>query len=193
MIIDTRAALSDDVLVFLDSADLIVQILTYDSMAIRSLAMAAETFAAIGYPPSKLRPSSTGPTPPAASTRADVEQALGNPRSTSSSSRTAISSWPPNNEGIAFVTSSPDAPIAKGVQRIADSLAAHLRERAPAALASPLSGGMPERVDSRPIGVFDSGVGGLTVLAELQRRLPAESTVYLGDNARTPYGPRPGR
>lgn len=45
--------------------------------------------------------------------------------------------------------------------------------------------------DPRPIGVFDSGVGGLTVLSELHRRLPAESTVYLGDNARTPYGPRP--
>jgi glutamate racemase len=45
--------------------------------------------------------------------------------------------------------------------------------------------------DSRPIGVFDSGVGGLTVLAELQRRLPEEGTVYLGDNARAPYGPRP--
>jgi glutamate racemase len=45
--------------------------------------------------------------------------------------------------------------------------------------------------DPRPIGVFDSGVGGLTVLSELQRRLPGEATVYLGDNARTPYGPRP--
>jgi glutamate racemase len=45
--------------------------------------------------------------------------------------------------------------------------------------------------DRRPIGVFDSGVGGLTVLSELRRRLPAESTIYLGDNARTPYGPRP--
>ena len=45
--------------------------------------------------------------------------------------------------------------------------------------------------DPRPIGVFDSGVGGLTVLAELRRRLPAESTLYLGDNARAPYGPRP--
>jgi glutamate racemase len=45
--------------------------------------------------------------------------------------------------------------------------------------------------DGRPIGLFDSGVGGLTVLSELRRRLPAESTVYLGDNARTPYGPRP--
>ena len=45
--------------------------------------------------------------------------------------------------------------------------------------------------DPRPIGVFDSGVGGLTVLREIVRRLPHESTVYLGDNARTPYGPRP--
>lgn len=44
--------------------------------------------------------------------------------------------------------------------------------------------------DHRPIAVFDSGVGGLTVLSEIQRRLPGESTVYLGDNARTPYGPR---
>lgn len=49
---------------------------------------------------------------------------------------------------------------------------------------------MTERVDPRPIGVFDSGVGGLTVLAELRRRLPDEATVYLGDNARAPYGPR---
>jgi glutamate racemase len=45
--------------------------------------------------------------------------------------------------------------------------------------------------DARPIGVFDSGVGGLTVLSEIRRRLPDEPTVYLGDNERTPYGPRP--
>jgi glutamate racemase len=44
--------------------------------------------------------------------------------------------------------------------------------------------------DRRPIGVFDSGVGGLTVLREIVRRTPAESTVYLGDNARAPYGVR---
>lgn len=44
--------------------------------------------------------------------------------------------------------------------------------------------------DPRPIGVFDSGVGGLTVLREILRRTPHESTVYLGDNARAPYGPR---
>ncbi len=45
--------------------------------------------------------------------------------------------------------------------------------------------------DPRPIGVFDSGVGGLTVLREITRRAPAEPTVYLGDNARAPYGVRP--
>ncbi len=45
--------------------------------------------------------------------------------------------------------------------------------------------------DPRPIGFFDSGVGGLTVLVEVMRRLPREDTIYLGDNARTPYGPRP--
>ena len=41
-----------------------------------------------------------------------------------------------------------------------------------------------------PIGVFDSGVGGLTVLKELRKQLPNESTVYLGDEARMPYGER---
>jgi len=44
--------------------------------------------------------------------------------------------------------------------------------------------------DPRPIGLFDSGVGGLTVLREVVRRLPAESTIYLGDNQRAPYGTR---
>ena len=41
-----------------------------------------------------------------------------------------------------------------------------------------------------PIGVFDSGVGGLTVLAALRRRLPHEAMIYLGDTARVPYGPK---
>ena len=45
--------------------------------------------------------------------------------------------------------------------------------------------------DNRPIGIFDSGVGGLTVLRALHEQLPCESTIYLGDLARCPYGPRP--
>jgi glutamate racemase len=44
--------------------------------------------------------------------------------------------------------------------------------------------------DSRPIGVFDSGVGGLTVLRELRRQAPAERLLYIADLANFPYGPR---
>ncbi|HEX4956319.1 MAG TPA: glutamate racemase [Thermoanaerobaculia bacterium] len=43
-------------------------------------------------------------------------------------------------------------------------------------------------MSERPIGVFDSGVGGLTVVAALARHLPKESLLYLGDTARLPYG-----
>lgn len=43
----------------------------------------------------------------------------------------------------------------------------------------------------RPIGVIDSGVGGLTVAKEIMRQLPKEEIIYLGDTARCPYGPRP--
>ena len=47
---------------------------------------------------------------------------------------------------------------------------------------------MPAMTSLRPIGVFDSGVGGLTVLKALRERLPAEPLIYLGDTARLPYG-----
>lgn len=43
---------------------------------------------------------------------------------------------------------------------------------------------------NKPIGIFDSGVGGLTVVAEVFRQLPDENVVYFGDVGRTPYGPR---
>ena len=42
--------------------------------------------------------------------------------------------------------------------------------------------------DRRPIGVFDSGIGGLTVVRELMHQLPHESLIYFGDTARVPYG-----
>ena len=42
--------------------------------------------------------------------------------------------------------------------------------------------------DNRPIGVFDSGIGGLTVLREIWKTVPDESTIYFGDNSRSPYG-----
>ena len=46
-------------------------------------------------------------------------------------------------------------------------------------------------MDARPIGVFDSGTGGLTVLHECLVTMPHEDFVYLGDHVRLPYGPRP--
>ncbi len=48
-------------------------------------------------------------------------------------------------------------------------------------------------MSNRPIGVFDSGVGGLTVLKEIKRLLPGENIVYYGDTARVPYGTRSRR
>jgi glutamate racemase len=44
--------------------------------------------------------------------------------------------------------------------------------------------------DQRPIGVFDSGIGGLTVVREMLHRLPNERMIYFGDTARVPYGPK---
>lgn len=45
-------------------------------------------------------------------------------------------------------------------------------------------------MDSRPIGVFDSGLGGLSVIKELNRVLPDENIIYFGDTGRVPYGTR---
>lgn len=45
-------------------------------------------------------------------------------------------------------------------------------------------------MDARPIGIFDSGIGGLTVFKEVRRLLPHEHILYLGDTARVPYGIR---
>ena len=48
-------------------------------------------------------------------------------------------------------------------------------------------------MNNAPIGIFDSGFGGLTVAKAIHDKLPQESIVYLGDTARCPYGPRPQR
>lgn len=48
----------------------------------------------------------------------------------------------------------------------------------------------PGRGSSAPIGVFDSGLGGLTVAHAIMRQLPGESLIYFGDTARVPYGPK---
>ena len=52
-----------------------------------------------------------------------------------------------------------------------------------------MTGNYPQQnYDNRPIGVFDSGVGGLTVVKQLMKKLPSENIIYFGDTARIPYG-----
>jgi glutamate racemase len=46
-------------------------------------------------------------------------------------------------------------------------------------------------MDNRPIGFFDSGIGGVSIWTELRRIMPHESTIYIADNGHCPYGPRP--
>jgi pilus assembly protein CpaE len=131
VIVDTRTALSDDVLVFLDASDLILQVVTYDSMAIRNLAMTAEAFDAIGYPATKLATLLNRSDAAGGFTKADLEAALGRAVDFEivSDGRLVLAA---NHEGVPFVSGSPDAPISQGIKRIADSLAAHMRERVPA-------------------------------------------------------------
>jgi glutamate racemase len=50
---------------------------------------------------------------------------------------------------------------------------------------------MVDRAQLRPLGVFDSGVGGLSVLKAIRQQLPDEAVIYLADQAHVPYGPRP--
>ncbi len=47
-----------------------------------------------------------------------------------------------------------------------------------------------QSIQTNPIGVFDSGIGGLTVVQALIKRFPNENIVYFGDTARVPYGPK---
>jgi pilus assembly protein CpaE len=133
IVVDTRASLSDDVLAFLDGSDLILEVLAYDSMAIRALAMADDAFNTIGYAPSKLetvlnRSDSTG-----GFSKADVEEALNRKidHEVVSDGKLVIAA---NNEGVPFVLANPDAPVSLGVRAMADSIAARL-PRIVAALA----------------------------------------------------------
>lgn len=131
VIVDTRASLSDDTLVFLDPADVILQVLTYDALAIRGLAMAGEAFAAIGYPAHKLATVLNRADASGGFERADLEEALSGSidYEVVSDGRLVLMA---NNEGVPFVVSSPETPISAGIRAIADSLSTHLRERSPA-------------------------------------------------------------
>src|SRR5688572_28143763 len=86
-------------------------------------------------------------------------------------------------QGGARPEESPPAPWSMTSTPDVSGVVAALGRYAPDALRSP----------ELPIGVFDSGLGGLTVMRELTRRLPAESLIYFGDTARLPYGSKSPR
>jgi pilus assembly protein CpaE len=129
VVIDTRAALTDDVLAFLDASDLVLQILTFDAQAVRALAMANEAFAAIGYPPSKLGVILNRADASGGMSREEVEEVLGQhiDFEVVSDGRLVLAA---NNEGVPFVSASPDAQISKGIRSIAAALLAQRRSPA---------------------------------------------------------------
>ena len=184
IVIDMSSQLNDINLTFLDASDSIIEIVTYDSTTIHSTMAIADTFRAIGYPASKVRylinrSDSSGGIDPA-----DLERALGRVPGAQGGLRRPPRR-PVEQRGRAVCPREPDGPDQPG----------HQPDRHRAAQRRP-DGGLRRAVltavmsDQRPIGVFDSGVGGLTVLREIIRRTPSESTIYLGDNARAPYGVR---
>ena len=181
VIVDTPAVVNDINLAFLDASDTILEIVTYDSTTIHSTMVMADAFRMIGYPPTKVRylvnrADSTGGFDPEVLTGPSA----GVPEHNVSSGGALVVRA--NNEGIPFVLADPAAQISQDVARTAASWWA--------GWPPPRRGGREGVSDPRPIGVFDSGVGGLTVLREILRRSPHESTIYLGDNARAPYGVR---
>ncbi len=127
VVVDLPTYLSEQSLVFLDAADLVIEIVTYDSTTIHNTILMAETFRAIGYPPTKVRylvnraDSSGGLSPE------ELARALGREPEyrVVSDGRLVVAA---NNEGVPFVTSHPEAQISRDIAAIAADLAAGVRE-----------------------------------------------------------------
>ena len=184
VVIDMSAQINDINLAFLDASDTIVEIVTYDSTTIHNTIAMADTFRSIGYPASKVRYLVNRADSPGGISPDDLQRALGRvPEHQRRVRRPA--GRPFEQRGRAVRARRPERHRQPGHQpgrQRAHGRGAPCRS-APGVIRLSVS-------DPRPIGVFDSGVGGLTVLREVIRRSPNESTIYLGDNARAPYGVR---
>jgi pilus assembly protein CpaE len=121
IVIDMSSHLNDINLAFLDAADAIIEIVTYDSTTIHNTVAMADTFRSIGYPASKVRYLVNRADSPGGIDPLDLERALGRvpEHQVMSDGRLVIQS---NNEGVPFVLASPDAQISKDVMRIAGEL-----------------------------------------------------------------------
>ena len=131
-VVDLPTNLGDMTLSFLDAADAILQVMTYDSTTLHNIAAVTETFRAIGYPPSKLRyvlnrADSAGGMDPSA-----IEATIGRvpDHSVVSDGRLVVEC---NNQGVPFVLSAPDALISADLRQMAEAL---VPSRRPAAARS---------------------------------------------------------
>ena len=127
IVIDMPAALGDISLAFLDAADSIIQIVTYDSTTIRNTLAIAETFRAIGYSSAKVRYLINRADSPGGMSPEDLRRALGRAPEYSlvSDGMLVVQS---NNEGVPFVLANPAAPISQDMARVAAAVTG--RERA---------------------------------------------------------------
>lgn len=123
VVIDTSAALSESTLALLDSSDIVLFIVTYDSTTIHNTIAVAEVFASIGYPLDKIqyvinRSDSSG-----GIGKDELTRAMGRRLDFEivSDGRLVVSA---NNEGMPFVVSSPDAAISRDVRRMAQTIMA---------------------------------------------------------------------
>ncbi|MGC8634634.1 MAG: AAA family ATPase [Candidatus Limnocylindrales bacterium] len=120
-VVDLPTTLSDLTLAFLDAADVILQVVTYDSTTIRNTASVGETFRAIGYPASKLQYALNRADAPGGLDPGAVEAAIGRPPEYSvvSDGRLVVES---NNQGVPFVLAAPDARVSADMRRMAETI-----------------------------------------------------------------------
>ncbi len=126
IVIDTMASIADTTMAFLDAADTIVEIVTYDSTTIQNTIAMAGTFRAIGYPPTKVRYVVNRADSAGGIGADELAVALGRvPESqVVSDGRLVVQS---NNGGVPFVLAEPSAPISQDVIRLATELLAPSR------------------------------------------------------------------
>ncbi len=125
VVVDLPTYLSEQSLAFLDAADLIIEIVTYDSTTIHNTIMMAETFRAIGYPPTKVRYLVNRADSQGGLSADDLAKALGREPEyrVVSDGRLVVTT---NNEGVPFVTSAPEAQISRDLTAVAADLLAGL-------------------------------------------------------------------
>ncbi len=122
VVVDMPSALSDITLAFLDAAELILQIVTYDSTTIRNTLAVGETFRAIGYPASKIAYLVNRSDSPGGMSPVELGRSLGRaPEYTLMSDGLLVVQS--NNEGVPFVLANPNAPVSLDMARMAASIA----------------------------------------------------------------------